>query len=179
MIIQTQDIVTYVAREATSGTYIAQKIRLHKPTGVFFSINFNEDTNEVLYFAVGVIGENSEAEERKTFETNTQKTFFNAVTYFEKLIEKRIPQDKPDAPSVGKFYYLKGQRSFIMLDQPDAQPIYIEREDLEKVFSPPKKKPFGQLNMLVLEDSKYDIIRSKFALKFLEEDTDALLEKMS
>lgn len=177
MIIGINDVITYVAKENIAGAIILQKIRLHKPTGVFFSINMN-DKDELLYFAVGAMNSRGEADDRKSFEGNTQKSFFEAVAYFEELIEKCIPQEKPEAPAMGKFYYVKGQRSFVILNEPDAQPIYIEREDLDKVFSPPKKKPYGRLNMLELDDPKYDVIKSKFALKFLQEDTDEFLEKM-
>jgi len=178
MIFNINDIKTYNTTEQLGDMLIKQTYKLHKPTGVFFSSNSNNETNEFLYFVVAVINENKDTEERKTFDGTTQQSFFEAVEYFERLIEDRIPQPKEEEPSVGKFYFVKGQNSFVILDFGDKKPIIIEREDLEKVFSPPRKKPFGRLNMLEVDKPQYDPIKGKFALKYNEDSTLEFLEKM-
>jgi hypothetical protein len=47
--------------------------------------------------------------------------------------------------------------------------ITIPYQDVDKVFTPPQTKKYGRLDMTVLDDPKYDVVRSKFALKYTEE----------
>jgi hypothetical protein len=179
MIFNIEEIKTYETTEEIGEIVIKQTYKLHKPTGVFFSSNVNRETNEFLYFVVAVINENKETEERKTFDGVNQQSFFEAVAYFESLIEERIPAPKQEPPSVGRFYYVKGQNSFVILDFGDNKPIIIERDDLEKVFSPPRKKPYGRLNMLAVDKPEYEPIKQKFALGYNDGATNEFLEKMN
>lgn len=47
--------------------------------------------------------------------------------------------------------------------------LEIPYQDVDKVFTPPQTKKYGRLDMTVLDDPKYDVVRSKFALKYNEE----------
>lgn len=55
--------------------------------------------------------------------------------------------------------------------------ITIPYQDIDKVFTPPQTKKFGRLDMTVLDDPKYDVVRSKFALKYNEEKSKEIAEQ--
>ena len=151
------------------------KYRIHTPTGVSFAIVKDIRTTRLfLNFTVSAMNEEGEFIEAYTFSGDNQKSFFEAVEYFEKLIEKRQPQPESDEPYVGVLVYTKG---IICYAKVSNSTVDIDQDDLPKVFTPPQSKKYGRLNMFAVEDSKYDIIKGKFALKYDEQLTQDLLSK--
>ena len=151
------------------------KYRIHTPTGVSFAIAKDARTTRMfLNFTVSAMNEEGEFIEAYTFSGDNQKSFFEAVEYFEKLIEKRQPQPESDEPYVGVLVYVKGQICYAKVSN---STVDIDQDDLPKVFTPPQSKKYGRLNMFAVEDSKYDIIKGKFALKYDEQLTQDLLSK--
>ena len=151
------------------------KYRIHTPTGVSFAIVKDIRTTRLfLNFTVSAMNEEGEFIEAYTFSGDNQKSFFEAVEYFEKLIEKRQPQPQSDEPYVGVLVYVKGQICYAKVSN---STVDIDQDDLPKVFTPPQSKKYGRLNMFAVEDSKYDIIKGKFALKYDEQLTQDLLSK--
>jgi flagellar biosynthesis GTPase FlhF len=179
MIIEFGNINTYKSREVSGELIISQEIKLHKPTGVFFTSNINEANGDFLYFKVAAINSKGEVVEPKTFDGITAKSFFEAVDYFEKLINDRIPQEDNKPPSIGKFFFIKEMDSIVKLTMLSDQSIIIDRKDIDKVFSPPKKKPYGRLNMFAVNKEKYEPIKGKFALKYNDDETKLFLDQMS
>lgn len=179
MIIEFGNINTYKSREISGELIISQETKLHKPTGVFFTLNRNEATGDFLYFKVAAINSKGEIVEPKTFDGITARSFFEAVDYFEKLINDRMPQEDNKPPSVGKFFFIKEMDSIVKMTMLSDQNITIDREDIDKVFSPPKKKPYGRLNMFSVDKEKYEPIKGKFALKYNDEETKLFLDQMS
>ena len=55
--------------------------------------------------------------------------------------------------------------------------VTIPYQDVDKVFTPPQTKKFGRLDMTVLDDPKYDVVRSKFALKYTEEKSKEIAQQ--
>ena len=151
------------------------KYRIHTPTGVSFAIAKDARTTRMfLNFTVSAMNEEGEFIEAYTFSGDNQKSFFEAVEYFEKLIEKRQPQPEADEPYVGVLVYVKGQICYAKVSN---STVDIDKDDLPKVFTPPQSKKYGRLNMFAVEDSKYDIIKGKFALKYDESLTIDLLNQ--
>lgn len=173
MILPQEDLKTYFTSRGTKDSVI----KVHAPTNVFFEKIFDGDTFQG--FVVGSYDtESNTIKERKEFSGENDKSFFEAVEYFEKLIEQKSPQEEQqkqdDFESFGKFIYYKtdkiSRESFIKLDQPPTA-VFIPREDVSKVFTPPQTKKYGRLDMTLLDDPKYDIVRSKFALRYNEEES--------
>jgi len=150
------------------------KYRIHTPTGVSFAIVKDYVAKMFVNFTVSAMNEEGEFIEAYTFSGDNQKSFFEAVEYFEKLIEKRQPQPESDEPYVGVLVYVKGQICYAKVSN---STVDIDEDDLPKVFTPPQSKKYGRLNMFAVEDSKYDIIKGKFALKYDEQLTQDLLSK--
>ena len=142
---------------------------------------YSLNKKQFLNFEIAQLNTKGEAVDKKTFDGKNQKSFFEAVDYFEELISKRQPQPKQEDPSVGVFVYL---RNLGGSGQPDSfaevfgNKVVITYKDLDKVFTPPVKKPYGKLDMYAVEDPKYDVIKGKFALDFDDKLTDAIGEKM-
>jgi hypothetical protein len=176
MIIKAQDIRFYITKSNFGELIILENIKLHIPSGVFFSYNENYKTKEYLYLKVGQISEAGEVEAAKSFDGFTMKSFFEAVDYFEKLINERMPQEKPEQPIYSYFYFIKSKDSFVKFID-GAEDLIIDREDLEKMFTPPLKKPYGRLDGTAVDKEKYEIIKSKFALNFDEIKTNEFLEE--
>jgi len=173
MIIAQTDLKTYFT---TKGT-LDSVIKVHAPTNVFFEKIFDGDTFQGFVVA-SYDKESNEVKEKKEFSGVDDKSFYEAVDYFEKLIEQKSPKEEQnkqdDFESFGKFIYYKtdkiSRESFIKLDQPPTA-IFIPKADVSKVFTPPQTKKYGRLDMTVLDDPKYDMVRSKFALKYNEEES--------
>jgi hypothetical protein len=94
-----------------------------------------------------------------------------------------MPQQKQDnPPPLMKFYFYKpslGKDCVVIIE--GLPPINILSTDVLNVFSPPRTKPLGRLNMLddsVTGNSDYDIIRGKFALAYNLLDTDEEATKL-
>jgi hypothetical protein len=162
---------------------IKKEYRLHKPTGVYFllvaNLPFILEENFIM-FEIGSIDKDGVFVSVKVFSDKNQETFFEAVKYFESLIEKKQPQPEQEDPSVGIFVFLKNEGK---TPNPDSfadvfgNKIIIDKDDVEKVFSPPVNKKYGRLNMYAVEEQKYDAIKGKFALKFDQQITDLIAEK--
>jgi hypothetical protein len=176
MIIKAQDIRLYITKSNFGELTIIENIKLHIPTGVFFSYNENYKTKEYLYLKVGQISESGEIESAKSFDGFNMKSFFEAVDYFEELINERMPQEKPEQPIYSYFYFIKSKDSFVKFVN-GSEDLIIDREDLEKMFTPPLKKPYGRLDGTAVEKEKYEVIKSKFALNFDEIKTNEFLEE--
>lgn len=173
MIIPQTDLKTYYTNQGTKDSVV----KLHAPTNVFFEKIFDGDTFQG--FVVGSYdSESNTIKERKEFSGSNDKSFFEAVEYFEKLIEQKSPKEEQekqdDFETFGKFIYYKtdkiSRESFIKLDQPPTA-VFIPKEDVSKVFTPPQTKKYGRLDMTLLDDPKYDIVRAKFALRYNEEES--------
>ena len=174
MIFKDNEIAFFSYRQEVSDGEFIYRSRLHKPSGTFFSMVLDEN-KEFRYFSVGLISKESELEETESFSGDTQKSFFDAVRYFEKLVAERTPPPKKDPPFVGYFMFSKTGKCYITgITDKD---IILTKEEVEKVFSPPKKKPFGRLNMTALDDPKFDVVSGKFALNFDEEKSDEVSTK--
>jgi hypothetical protein len=153
------------------------KYRIHTPTGVSFAIAKDARTTRMfINFTVSAMNEEGEFIEAYTFSGDNQKSFFEAVEYFEKLIEKRQPQPESDEPYIGVLVYTKG---IICYAKVSNSTVVIDQDDLPKVFTPPQSKKYGRLNMFAVDDSKYDIIKGKFALKYDEQLTQDLRKKVN
>ena len=170
MIIAQTDLTTYFTSKGTKDSVI----KVHTPTNVFFEKIFDGDTF-ASFVVASYDSESNEVKDKKEFSGITDKNFFEAVDYFEKLIEQKTPQEQQqkqdDFESFGKFVYYKNQKeSFInMASSPIA--LFIPKSDVAKVFTPPQTKKYGRLDMTLLDDPKYDLVRSKFALKYNEEES--------
>ena len=174
MIFKENDIAFFSYRQEVSDGEFIYRSRLHKPSGVFFSMVLDQN-KEFRFFSVGYIGKDSELQETKSFEGDTQPSFFDAVRYFEMLVAERTPPPKKDTPFVGYFMYSKTGKCYITgITDKD---IVLTKDEVAKVFSPPKSKPFGRLNMTVLDDPKFDVVSGKFALNFDEEKSDEISTK--
>ena len=145
------------------------KISMHKPTGVIFMQITKNGTFDS--FVVGLFSKQSLIEESEEYKDNNQQSFFEAVKYFESLIEKLTPEKQQSPPSVGKFYFYKEKLTKDCKVNIFGNEIIIQRMDIPIVFSPPKTKPFGRLNMTAVDKPEYMIISSKFALKYNEKET--------
>jgi hypothetical protein len=175
MIIDKDNIIYYETESLLGQNTYLNKVKMHKPTGVIFQCSILKETQEFAFFLVGALNSESKLEDRKSFDGKTSESFFEAVAYFEKLIESRIPDTKTPPPSVGKFTFVKGKDGII--NMPGTDEVIVDREDLEKVFTPPKNKPYGRLNMLEVEKEKYEIVKSKFALNYNEQATNEYAEQ--
>ena len=164
-------------------TFIAVKMNEGSPIGktVSYYVETEMKETEFSHFEIGQLNPKGEIIDIKKFNGENQKSFFEAVDYFEGLILKRQPQPKQEDPSVGVFVYLRnlgGSRQPDSFAEVFGNKVVISYKDLDKVFTPPVKKPFGRLDMYAVEDSKYDVIKGKFALNFDDNLTDAIGEKM-
>ena len=178
MIINKEDITTFRGAKMEGDLALKRIANVHNPSGVFFEKVLNNETYEFLFFVIGAIDDQGEIQDRKVFEAVDSESFFKAVDYFEKLIEERTPEKKNDPPSVGVFVFIKrGKKIPSFVDIGIEETIVIDEEDLEKVFTPPMKKPFGRLDMTAVDKPKYDVIKSKFALSFNQELTDEYADK--
>jgi hypothetical protein len=141
------------------------------------AINTETSSNgSFAYYEVAQLNYKGEIIDKKTFDGKTQKSFFEAVDYFEQLIDKRQPQPEQEDPSIGIFIYFKSKVNNILKDEKGrvialGNDVLIDYEDIAKVFTPPVKKKYGRLNMYAVENPKYDVIKGKFALKFDEQLT--------
>jgi hypothetical protein len=178
MIVKQEDLGFYKTSYVFNELAIKEDIKLHLPTGVFFSYTFKAENEEFLYFKVATITDKSEIIESKTFDGFDDKSFFEAVAYFEKLIEEKIPQEKQEQPTYGYFYFVKGGQSFVEIIG-DPNKVEIAREDLDKMFTPPLKKPYGRLDGSAVDKEEYATIKSKFALDFDAVKTDEAIETLS
>ena len=169
MIFDKNDIAYFEKTESSNSGDLFIKYRLSKSTGVFFNCVESAETKEFMYFSVGTITSMLNTENTKTFTGDSQADFFAAVDYFEKLIAERKPKEQKSPPSVGYFIYSKTGPSIVK--GITEEPIMIDKIDVYKVFTPPQKKPFGRLDMFAVDDEKYDVIKSKYALKYDEEKT--------
>ena len=167
MIIPQTDIETYF----TSKGFRDSIVKVHKPTNVFFEKVFEASAFIGFIVARLDIETNTVVDEQK-FNGKKDSSFFKAVDYFEKLIEqnssKEEQQKQDDFESVGIFVYFKGGQEdpFIKIEDTITE---IPYQDVDKVFAPPQTKKYGRLDMTILDDPKYDIVRSKFALKYDEQ----------
>ena len=178
MIINKEDITTFRGAKIEGDLALKRTANIHNPSGVFFEKVLNNETYDFLFFAVGAIDDQGEIQDRKVFEGTDSESFFKAVDYFEKLIEERTPEKKNEPPSVGIFVFIKrGKKLPSFVDIGLEETIVIDEEDLEKVFTPPMKKPFGRLDMTVVDKPKYDVIKSKFALSFNQDLTNEYADK--
>ena len=170
MIILQTDLTTYFTSKGTKDSVV----KVHTPTNVFFEKIFDGDTF-VGFVVASYDSESNEVKDKKEFSGITDKNFFEAVDYFEKLIQQKTPQEQQqqqdDFESFGKFVYYKNQKeSFInMASSPIA--LFIPKSDVAKVFTPPQTKKYGRLDMTLLDDPKYDLVCSKFALKYNKEES--------
>ena len=179
MIIDKKDITNFSGAKFDNELAIKREVNLHNPSGVFFEKVRDNETYDFLYFAVAAINELGEIEDRKVFDGTDSTSFFKAADYFEELIEKRTPEKKNEPPSVGIFVFIKRLKNLpSFVDIGIQELVTIDEEDLEKVFTPPMKKPFGRLDMTIVDKPKYDVIKSKFALTFSEELTDEYSDKL-
>ena len=171
MIFNKNDIAYFEKTEQSNDGDLLIKYRLSKDTGVYFSCVTRQKTDEFMYFSVGTITSNAETQQTKSFTGDSERDFFSAVDYFEELISKRQPKKEKNPPSVGYFVYSKTAPCFVKgITQ---EPIFIDKEDVYKVFTPPKNKPFGRLNMLdITGNATYDPIAGKFALKYDEDESE-------
>jgi hypothetical protein len=145
------------------------KVSMHQPTGVVFIEQ--SKNNSFDRFIIGVITDKDDLQEKKEFKDKTEEDFFNAVNYFEELVQNRMPKEDNKQPSVGKFYFYKkalNKESKVILDGM-TNPVIIQDIDIPLVFTPPQNKPLGRLNMTVIQRPEYEIISSKFALKYNED----------
>lgn len=178
MIVKQEDLKFYITNSVFGALPIKEDIRLHIPTGVFFAYTSNAETEAFLYFRVATITDKNEIIESKTFDGFDDKSFFEAVDYFEKLIEEKMPQEKQEQPTYGYFYFVKGGQSFVEIIG-DPNKVEIDREDLDSMFTPPLKKPYGRLNGSAVDKEQYSRINSKFALDFDAVKTDEAIETLS
>lgn len=179
MIFKKDEIVKFMSTEVVKDDEFTSINNLHRPTGVFFSCTYkNNDENDFLYFTIGVVTEKADIAKKKVFESKTSDEFFEAVRYFESLITERIPEEKPQPPSAGIFVYAKNPK-FTSFVNALGLKIEIPKDDVLKAFTPPKKKPYGRLDMTIFDNPEYDPIKMKFALNFDEELTKKMTEMMS
>lgn len=184
MILQTEDIKRYegeIKIPELGGAEIMgkAKVSLHQPTGVVFI----EQKKDFLHdrFIVGVMADAGEIAEKREFTEKTESDFFNAVAYFEELIEKRMPKENEEQPSIGKFYFYKAnlKKSAKVKVDGIADEIIIEDFDVPIAFTPPQTKPYGRLDMTKLDKPAYATISSKFALKYNKEASEEEAKKLS
>ena len=170
MIFNREDIEFYTQYSDDQGTIY---YRLHKPSGVFFKENWSE--GEHNYFGVAALTKEGKITDAKYFYKKTQEEFFEAVKYFESLISKRTPPPKQNPPSMGIFVFSKGDQlaSFIKISD---LVVEMSNEDVYKAFTPPKTKPFGKLDITILDDPKYDPVKYKFACNYDEKLSKELAE---
>jgi hypothetical protein len=170
MIFNREDIEFYTQYSDDQGTIY---YRLHKPSGVFFQENWSE--GEHNYFGVAALTKDGKITDAKYFYKKTQEEFFEAVKYFESLISKRTPPAKQNPPSMGIFVFSKGDQlaSFIKISD---LVVEMSNEDVYKAFTPPKTKPFGKLDITILDDPKYDPVKYKFACNYDEKLSKELAE---
>lgn len=170
MIFNREDIQFYTQYSDSNGTIY---YRLHKPSGVFFAEHW--DQGEHHYFEVAALTKEGKRTDAKYFYKNTQEQFFEAVKYFESLISKRTPTPKQNPPSMGIFVFSKGDKlaSFIKISD---LVVDMSNEDVYKAFTPPKTKPFGKLDITILDDPKYDPVKYKFACNYDEKLSKELAE---
>jgi hypothetical protein len=176
MIIPQENISTFISKNDGQNSLY----KLHVPTNVFFEMVKKEITYEFVGFRVARFDSatNTVVDEKK-FNGTRDTSFFKAVDYFEELIEKNSPkeeqQKQDDFDSVGLFVYFKGGQEdpFIKIEDTITE---IPYQDIDKVFAPPQTKKYGRLDMTVLDDPKYDVVRSKFALKYDEQKSTEIAE---
>jgi hypothetical protein len=185
MIIKPEDIARYrgnveVARLGVGTVQGFNDVTMFKPAGVVLIAQYTETFDR---FIVGALNELGVLEEKREFAEKTEEDFFKATAYFEELIQSRMPQQKQDnPPPLMKFYFYKpslGKDCVVIIE--GLPPINILSTDVLNVFSPPRTKPLGRLNMLddsVTGNSDYDIIRGKFALAYNLLDTDEEATKL-
>ena len=170
MIFNREDIEFYTQLSDDQGTIY---YRLHKPSGVFFKENLSQGEHD--YFGVAALTKDGKITDAKLFYKKTQQEFFEAVKYFESLISKRTPPAKQNPPSMGIFVFSKGDQlaSFIKISD---LVVEMSNEDVYKAFTPPKTKPFGKLDITILDDPKYDPVKYKFACNYDEKLSKELAE---
>ena len=173
MILKQDDIAIFSQLPNSGDSDKIEVTRFHKPTGVYFSAISR--TQGFEYLEVGQLNSKGETIDKKTFDGKNQKSFFEAVDYFEELIAKREPQPEQEDPSVGVFIFLKKRDS---VAEVFGNKVLIPRKDVEKVFTPPVKKKFGRLNMYAVDNPKYDVIKGKFALNFDEYITNSIAKQL-
>ena len=86
------------------------EVTISKSTGVAFILNTTFE-GKFYTFEVGAIMNDGTMSNKIEYANNDEKTFFEAVEYFEKLIAERSPKKKEEQPSYGKFYFFK-QKTF-------------------------------------------------------------------
>jgi hypothetical protein len=173
MLIGTEDIIRYkgnIEIQQLGGATITGygEIAMSKETGVVFIAQFIE--NVLDKFIVGAFNSNGQLEDKRDYADKTEKDFFEAVKYFEELIKSRQPEGEQAPPAVGKFYFFKkaiGKDAYVAIE--GMEDIIIDAADIPTVFSPPKTKPLGRLNLKDSTNPKYDPIKAKFALKYLDD----------
>ena len=76
---------------------------------------------------------------------------------------------------MGIFVFSKGDQlaSFIKISD---LVVEMSNEDVYKAFTPPKTKPFGKLDITILDDPKYDPVKYKFACNYDEKLSKELAE---
>ena len=174
MLIGTNDIVRYsgdLEIPQLGGDIIKGygEIAMSKETGVVFIAQFIG--NVLDKFTVGAFNQQGLLEKKRDYPDKTEKDFFQAVSYFEELIKERQPEEEETPPSVGKFYFFKksiGKDAYVAIE--GMADIIIDAVDIATVFSPPKTKPLGRLNLKDSTNPKYDPIKAKFALKYLSDE---------
>jgi hypothetical protein len=177
MIFNKEDIITFMSsQELPSGEKALVTSKLEQKSGVFFN-QVTTSEGQFLYFTIGVVDKDAEYKETKSFNAENAKSFFEAVDYFESLIQSRTPKEEKNPPSVGYFVINKSTKklsAYVIGMGPE--PIFIDSEDIAKVFTPPQKKPFGRLDMFAVDKPQYDVIKQKYALKYDAEKSDELGE---
>lgn len=173
MLIGTDDIIRYkgnIEIQQLGGATITGygEIAMSKETGVVFIAQFIENTLDK--FIVGAFNSSGQLEDKRDYADKTEKDFFEAVKYFEELIKSRQPEKEQAPPSVGQFYFFKkaiGKDAYVAIE--GMEDIIIDAADIPTVFSPPKTKPLGRLNLKDSTNPKYDPIKAKYALKYLDD----------
>ena len=174
MLLGTDDIIRYQGNiEITQlgGEVITGygEISMSKDTGVVFIAQYVN--NDLDKFTVGAFNDQGLLEEKRDYTEKTEKDFFNAVNYFEELIKSRQPEEEETPPSVGKFYFFKksiGRNAYVSIQ--GMEDIIIDEADIPTVFSPPKTKPLGRLNLKDSTNPTYEPIKAKYALKYLRDE---------
>lgn len=179
MIIQQSDIKTFVLNKEDK----VHLTKVHVPTNVFFEYvkaTISETEEKFMGFRVARYITTGQIVEEQKFNGKKDSSFFKAKDYFELLIEQNTPKEdkqnqQEENDSVGTFQFDKTTSfGLIKLDDPRFEGVAISSQDIDKVFSPPQTKKYGRLDMTVLEDPIYDIVRSKFALRYNKQASETI-----
>ena len=149
------------------------EIAMAKKEGVVFISYFKKQAGLVLdKFIVGAMDESGKLVAQKEYTENNEKSFFEAVKYFEELVEQRQPPKDNNDPSLGKFYYFKkvlNMDSFVKIE--GVQDIIIDKSDIDTLYSPPTSKSYAMLNLADTNNPNYFPIQGKYILKYLKNET--------